>query len=437
MSKALVLAGHGSHISPNTAGVVWELVDELRRLGAADEVTAAFWKEFPSFHQVIDTLTADEIIVVPVFTARGYFTQTVIPAEMGLDGEWTRRDGRTIRYTGPLGEHPDLKEVALRRVRQTIDQYGLDGQETAAAVIGHGTRRSSESRATTQAQVEVIQASGLVAQAIAVYLDDTPAIPDIYELTAAPNVVAVPYFLASGSHTTIDVPRELGLDAGAVSGMVEGRNVYYTAPVGADCGTILKLAGLSPRGEFSAWSHFPTAGRDVLIAAIEAVEEFRFGQVVVRKIGNRQFVITRNGYGDEKYNGRSKPRPYTPTQIRDVVRGDFRPLATSNDLPGGWMMETDDPLRVHAVIETVYPGAVADWAQGQARGLSPLFNTLTQVTARQTGMFRELAALSRDEQAVLVESVCGGCVRHATWFDGKTSGLPCREQCNFWMSRAI
>src|SRR5215813_8298367 len=108
MTTALILAGHGSHISPSTAGIIWQRVDELRALGVADEITAAFWKEMPSFHGVIHSLNADDITIVPLFTAQGYFTRTVIPAEMGLDGAITRRDGRTLRYTRTLGEHPYL-----------------------------------------------------------------------------------------------------------------------------------------------------------------------------------------------------------------------------------------------------------------------------------------------------------------------------------------
>ena len=120
MTRALVLAGHGSHISPNTAGILWTLVDELRALGVADEITAAFWKEAPSFHQVFDTLTADDVTIVPLFTARGYFTLTVIPAEMNLDGAVTVRDGRTIRYTRPLGDHQHLSQIVRTRVEQAL-----------------------------------------------------------------------------------------------------------------------------------------------------------------------------------------------------------------------------------------------------------------------------------------------------------------------------
>src|SRR5262245_29223230 len=131
MTTALVLAGHGSHISPNTAGIVWALVDELRTLGVADEITAAFWKEIPSFHQVLNTLTADDVTIVPLFTARGYFTQTVMPAEMNLDGAVTVRDERTTRYTRPLGDHVNLSQIVRNRVEQVLEQHRISYSEAA------------------------------------------------------------------------------------------------------------------------------------------------------------------------------------------------------------------------------------------------------------------------------------------------------------------
>jgi sirohydrochlorin cobaltochelatase len=101
VTTALILAGHGSHISAETAGIVWRQVDRLRALGVADEVTAEFWKEMPSFYTVLNSISATDITVVPLFTAQGYFTQTVIPAEMGTG----------FRYTRTLSEHPDLARI--------------------------------------------------------------------------------------------------------------------------------------------------------------------------------------------------------------------------------------------------------------------------------------------------------------------------------------
>ncbi|MCI0352533.1 MAG: hypothetical protein L0Z53_24200, partial [Acidobacteriales bacterium] len=229
MSVALILAGHGSHISPNTAGVVWRYVDALRRRGIADEITAAFWKEMPHYHQVMDSVTADTVVIVPVFTAAGYFSQQVIPAEMGLPLSWipnphpaspefgggvvpategvsakVRSIGgeRTIHYTRTLGEHSAVFDVVQQRIREAISSARLDSTRTAVAIIGHGTLRSATTRATTRQQVAAIRSLGLVGDVLDAYLDDEPDIPSIYKRTSAEDIIAVPFFLAPGSHTT-------------------------------------------------------------------------------------------------------------------------------------------------------------------------------------------------------------------------------------------
>ena len=218
-SVALVLAGHGSHISAETAGVVWGYVDRLRRLGVADEITACFWKEQPAFSRVLDSVIADEVVIVPVFTAQGYFTRDVLPAEMGLDGALTLRGKRRIHLTPTVGEHKLLDSIVNARLRDAIARFGLQPGRTAAAIIGHGTPRNRNSRAAARAQADRLRALGWLNEVVAVYLDDEPAIPTIYHNTCSPNIIALPYFLAEGSHVTRDVPRALG-----ISGRASGRN---------------------------------------------------------------------------------------------------------------------------------------------------------------------------------------------------------------------
>src|SRR5262245_53405559 len=127
----LVVVGHGSHLMAETAGLVWQFVDQLRARGVADEVTAAFWKEPPSFHQVLKTLAADDIVVVPAFTADGYFTKTVIPAEMGLNGPETRRDGRRIRYAATLAGNPVMHRLVDRRIDSAVASINRPESEIA------------------------------------------------------------------------------------------------------------------------------------------------------------------------------------------------------------------------------------------------------------------------------------------------------------------
>jgi sirohydrochlorin cobaltochelatase len=434
MKTALILAGHGSHISSQTAGLVWRQVDRLRALGVADEITAAFWKEMPSFARVLDTTTAKDVTIIPLFTAKGYFTQTVIPAEMRLEGALTQRDGCTIRYTPSLNEHPYLAAVVRKRVEEALATYNLPPEATAVAVIGHSTRRNPDSRKATEAQAQKLRDARIAAQIEAVYLDDSPEIAEIYTLTNAPNLIAVPYFLAAGSHTTIDVPRELALKEGENYGVVENRQVFYTPPVGVDddlLDVILALARdagtpLTSPNRGDMWRRVPSAGREMLLEAIAASGVVRFGEL---HLTTNEVRV----WGDEV----TSEIITNPAALRAKVReSPFRSLATANGLPGGWRVPIEKPEQLHAVVETIYPGAVAHWAAAQSGTLrlSPLQATV----ARQTGMYRALADLPNEAQAETVKRVCTGCACHPLWFSvEKGDKLPCPEPCNHWLSAAL
>lgn len=430
---ALILAGHGSHISPNTAGVVWSYVDRLRAFGVAGEVTACFWKEPPATHQVLDTVQATQIYVVPVFTAHGYFTSAVIPSEMALPRPVTRRDGRTITLTRPLGEHQAMTSVVRKIVRRQIDDHQLDRADTAVAIIGHGTRRNASSRDTTRFQAKVLRDLNWVAEVVDVYLDDEPEIPSIYRTTSAGNIIALPYFLAPGSHVSIDVPRALGLSDPVGPQRVAGRNVYYTGSLSEDdsiCAAIHELAldaGLPARhgSESHSWRGFPTAGRDSLLKALKQGTPLQFGQLMVtaKRVWHRD-----NDEGSASLS--------SAAQLRACLRADpFRPMPTSSDLPAGWHVNLDRPDQAHAVLETVYPGLVADWA-ARRRGAF-LAEPLKVTSERQIGMFKGIHNLAVDLIERTVATVCGACIRQPTWWkDEPASDLPCKAACNYWLSSA-
>jgi sirohydrochlorin cobaltochelatase len=431
---ALILAGHGSHVSPNTAGVVWSYVDQLRAWGVADEITACFWKEQPAFNQALDAIIANHIVVVPVFTAQGYFSKTVIPAEMELDGAITGRNGREIFYTPTLGEHPAMRDAVQRLVAETLKTEQLDPKTVAVAVIGHGTPRNPNSRAAAREQADVLRGQNVVAEVVAVYLDDEPFIPDVYDITQATNIIALPYFLASGSHTTVDVPRELGIEFGRAPATVKGRRVYYTPPIGIDediCNMILDLAresGLpfainaeeNQRG-------IPQAGVGQLTDAIRQQNEIRFGQL----------TLTPSAVAPSVNKSNPSTLDSLPELRKTVRENPFRSLATSTDLPDGWRYVVDAPDNIPAIVETVYPGAIADWAANMCGVFQP--ETLHTAIQRQTGMFRKIQDLAEATIEQNIEDVCGKCVRHPTWFYARTTKgeIPCKSPCNGWLSETL
>jgi sirohydrochlorin cobaltochelatase len=429
---ALVLAGHGSHISPQTAGIIWQYVDALRSLGAADEITAAFWKELPSFHTVLRTLTADDITIVPVFMANGYFTQTVIPAEMGLAGEITQRDSRLIRYAPPIGTHPRIRAIVRERVASTLRQINAAPSDVAIALIGHSTHRNPNSRLTTLAQANFLREIYPEAQIEAIFLDDDPEIPLIYELTDRPIIIAVPYFLAAGSHTTIDVPGELGLAPGQTSGEIRGRRVYYTPPPGTGdelIDIILETARQTsaplpePRPA-SAWEHFPSAGRDEFISEVHQRGEICLGELhitptAIRPIGDSDGIEINDA-----------------AALRAIARENpFRPLAAP--LKPGWTLPVNSPEMLHAAVETIYTGAIAAWAANKQGNLHPV--SLEETVKRQTGMYRLLRNLDESQKFDMYANVCSSCARIPTWTSHTLNehDIPCIEPCNWWLSAAL
>ena len=245
MSRALVLAGHGSHLDANASVPLWEHAARIRALGAFDEVRVATWKEEPSLSHALDGLTSGDITVVPVFISAGYFVEEVVPREMGLCGAVTVRDGHTIRYTAPVGSHPRLAQVVIERAREAGWQPG----ETLA-ILGHGTARNPRSEANVYAQADHLrrllqsdtQPPPLPSQrergnsyprgegTLTLFLEQDPNIRDLLALRSAPAITIVPLFIADGWHVGQSIPADLSLDGPETRR--GGRVVRYARAVG-------------------------------------------------------------------------------------------------------------------------------------------------------------------------------------------------------------
>jgi len=240
VSHALVLAGHGSHLNANSSAPIFTQAAALREAKVFDEVRIALWKEEPSLSRALDGCEANQVSVVPVFISNGYFTRTVVPREMRLDGPLTMRAGQEIRYTGPVGADPSLADVIVERATEA----GA-GPRDAIAVLGHGTRRESESEKNVYRMAELVRATGRFAEAGAVFLDQEPGMLDLLQIFKSEVVVVVPLFIADGWHVGQTIPADLSLDGAETR--VSGRTVRYTAPVGTHpsmVNVIRRLAGV-------------------------------------------------------------------------------------------------------------------------------------------------------------------------------------------------
>src|SRR5215213_5560887 len=227
--RALVIVGHGSHLNGDSGLPVYQHAERIRKTGEFDEVVECFWKEEPSMRHVLDTVESEDVYVVPAFLSEGYFTQQVIPRELGLTGPVTRKGDKTVHYAGPLGTFEGMPDVILERADDLMRGKNVSGR-TALALLGHGTDLNKNSGGAIYLNAGRIRARGLYDLVEVGFLDQEPEIGSVVDGVEAENVILIPLFIAEGWHTRETIPEDLGLDGEVtVSG---GKTIYYGAPVG-------------------------------------------------------------------------------------------------------------------------------------------------------------------------------------------------------------
>lgn len=255
---ALVLVGHGSTLNAESAAPTCQHADELRGRKIFAQVLECFWKIEPSICGVLRGVFAPRVFIVPLFISEGYFTETVIPRELGLrtneqkDFPRVQKRGRqTLFYCGPVGTHDSMTDVLLSRAKDIVHRHPgtrpPNAGETALFIAGHGTGNNENSRKTIERQVGLIRTRNLYAEVHAVFMEEEPRIGDCYGLANALNIVMVPFFISDGLHSYEDIPVMLGEPEPAVRSRFQrgeptwinpteknGKRVWYSASVGGE-----------------------------------------------------------------------------------------------------------------------------------------------------------------------------------------------------------
>jgi sirohydrochlorin cobaltochelatase len=255
---ALILVGHGSTLNAESSTPTYQHADELRRRKLFAQVLECFWKLEPGIAGVMRGVFAPRVFVVPLFISEGYFTEEVIPRELGLESaskvgagavRVQQRGLQTIHYCGPVGTHESMTEVLLARAQEVVEKHPFPRaprpEELTLFIAGHGTGNNENSRKAIERQVELIAARGLYAGVHPVFMEEDPRIQDCYSLATTRNIVMVPFFISDGLHSYEDIPVMLGESERVVrerynNGQPTWRNptekrgklVWYSASVG-------------------------------------------------------------------------------------------------------------------------------------------------------------------------------------------------------------
>ena len=258
--SGLLIVAHGSTVNPDSSAPTLAHAAEIRRRKIFADVECAFWKEEPSLRDAIfsfDPESIGEVYVVPNFISEGYFTQTVVPRELDLNGRITTRpDGQIWKYCEPVGNHPLMTELLLKRAREVAP--GVDPAKTSLLIVAHGTDLNENSAVAAKREAEKIRAVGKYAAVLNVYMEEPPLVSDWRKCTKTPNVVVVPFFISDGLHSYEDIPALLGIvvAAGVDRGRpgsalpatghgeifrhnpytIDGRSLFYAPSIGTDPG---------------------------------------------------------------------------------------------------------------------------------------------------------------------------------------------------------
>ncbi len=243
--SALLIVGHGSTQNPDSSTPYFDHAEEIRSRGIFGEVHCCFWKEEPAMTEVDYLIDAEEVYVVPDFISEGYFTQEIIPRELRLTGPTTTRGGKTFHYCPPVGIHPSMTGLLLRRARETAPD--VDPGATTLIITGHGTSLNDNSTKAIHDQVELIARSDAGFAAVrAAFMEQEPFVAQWDGISPTPNVIVVPFFIADGLHSFQDIPVLLGIEpeVGPAASQREvfrhnphelrGKRLYYTSAIGTE-----------------------------------------------------------------------------------------------------------------------------------------------------------------------------------------------------------
>jgi sirohydrochlorin cobaltochelatase len=440
--RALLIIGHGSTVNPDSSSPTHLHADEIRRRGLYDEVACAFWKEEPSMREIFYQLRSPEIHIVPNFISEGYFCQQILPRELQLDGPVTVRDGRVIYYTDPVGIHPSMTRLLLKRADEVAP--GVPRGETTLIIVGHGTTLNENSTKAIEDQVALIRDGGYgFAEVLGAYMEEPPLIAKWDELAGSPNVVVVPFFIADGLHSYQDIPVLLGIESEPTAALsqnevfrhnphhLRGKVLYYSSAIGTE--SLMADVILDQIRDFK----FPEpAPSPTWIAPDERIPQgaFTMGQVrVVPLAGDCGWLLC---HVEDVSNLDDLTLHADVAAAREIGiyddAGVYRPIKTAPNLKRGWKLQVSSRKELRLALDFFYPAALGFWEHYAVGMLRPVH--LRETLGRQTGMYRFANTITDDQAQALVSEWHGStskCARRLMWQldeDQKLTHIPMEKQ---------
>ena len=219
----LIIAAHGSRHDTSVNDHVRNLARSLRNSGRFDDVVATFHQGEPSFDEVLGQVSSTGVIVVPLMTSDGYYSDVVLPRELRRHPRFATLD---VHITTPIGTHPMILDMVADRVAMLANGHLLPLAETVIGVVGHGTTRHEQSRRSTEELGRKIERLGIAAKTFTAFLDEEPSVQSLRARTGNRHLIVIPFLISDGYHVRHDIPERLGFSgAAAKPSSVDGAQV--------------------------------------------------------------------------------------------------------------------------------------------------------------------------------------------------------------------
>jgi len=249
-SFAVVLAAHGSSHDGRINRPLFRLAEHIAASGNFGKVTPAFLDGQPRVDSVLDEIQQESVVVIPVMTSCGYYTEVVFPKRLASANN-------QVLFAPPIGQHPLLAELVADDIRVSLAE-AAPRQSLAIIVVGHGTRRNKKSCLTTVRLVQGLRKQLPNHRVRFAFLDQRPYLEHVVATTPDEKVVVVPFLMGLGPHATCDIPKAFG--GGNLTEPIlqnqSGFPFHWLANVGGETRQIVLGR---PVGTYPAWSEICTA----------------------------------------------------------------------------------------------------------------------------------------------------------------------------------
>lgn len=235
MKTALLLITHGS---PRSEGDDSAVRNRIRLKEALDmDVYIGYIHLEPSIRDAACRMLEDgveRIIAVPLFVFPGFLTDVTVRKEFGFEpnasgGVFRNRDrSAEVVFTGTFGNHPLIKNI----FSDICKDNGASPGDTSVMLIFHGSRNNAGTEYVDRC-ADYLTDAGFTTE-VAYNEFQHPTVEEATEslVSKGLNVLAIPFFVSPGVHTTSDIPPKLGLDGSRERDIGNGRTLRYVPEIG-------------------------------------------------------------------------------------------------------------------------------------------------------------------------------------------------------------